>query len=342
MQTFDYPDQGEPDFPEGYSPQRGRRNAAPDAFQLNNILFSGTIDLDPEDLPSCEDTSSSVPATDSGISVSGISDEFPYGDLLVIDRMINSTGWKVPVEPGQELERLLKACLDLAKSDQDDENEACQKFYQESMTNSFLKVLTDNAVQQWSPETMDHIFGNTVTLVKLMALKVHSENIAFLKLMAIVFNPSSKFHHYNASRPSKTVPLSSQIPGEDVFARPTDFRAPKGFLIDLINHFGTEGGFQRLLEKFKSFENPPIDLIGAYLKPFGMCIELLTSSCIQSYMVPCTSIVTTYLENLSDGELKKETKVETRKDTLSGLIVTLKMILQRAPQDRSDLHTIGT
>ena len=66
--------------------------------------------------------------------------------------MVNSPGWKVPVEPGQELERLLKACLELARSEQDDENEACQKFYQDTLSNSFLKVLTDSAVNSWTPE----------------------------------------------------------------------------------------------------------------------------------------------------------------------------------------------
>ena len=73
-------------------------------------------------------------------------------DHNVPHRMVNSPGWKVPVEPGQELERLLKACLELAKSEMDDENEACQKFYQDTLSNSFHKVLTDSAVNSWTPE----------------------------------------------------------------------------------------------------------------------------------------------------------------------------------------------
>ena len=46
------------------------------------------------------------------------------------------------------------------------------------------------------------------------------------------------------------------------------------------------------------------------------------------------SITSDYVSNLSNEQLKKETKVETRNDTLSGLIQTLKMILHRAPQDK--------
>ena len=33
-------------------------------------------------------------------------------------------------------------------------------------------------------------------------------------------------------------------------------------------------------------------LVSTYLKPFGLCIDLLTSSCVQTYLVPCTLIVT--------------------------------------------------
>ncbi|KAL5247027.1 hypothetical protein ACHWQZ_G019033 [Mnemiopsis leidyi] len=322
-------------FPENYSARPSRRNASHDVFQLNNVLYGPDLEVD--ETQATFDTTSSVPATDSGISVSGASDEFPYADLATIDRMVNSPGWKVPVEPGQELERLLKACLELARSEMDDENEACQKFYQDTLSNSFHKVLTDSAVNSWTPEIQGYIFDNSVLLVKLMAAKIRSENMALLRLMAIVFNPTSKFHHYNASQPSKTVPPSSQIPGADIFARPTDFRVPKGWLVDLINNFGSDEGFQNLLDQFKAFTNPSLELVSTYLKPFGLCIDLLTSSCVQNYLVPCTLIVTNYVSNLSNEQLKKETKVETRNDTLSGLIQTLKMILHRAPQDKKTL-----
>ena len=38
-----------------------------------------------------------------------------------------------------------------------------------------------------------YIFDNAVLLVKLMAAKIRSENMALLRLMAIVFNPTSKY-----------------------------------------------------------------------------------------------------------------------------------------------------
>ena len=52
-----------------------------------NPKLSGP-DLEVDEAQAGFDTTSSVPATDSGISVSGASDEFPYADLATIDRQI--------------------------------------------------------------------------------------------------------------------------------------------------------------------------------------------------------------------------------------------------------------
>eukprot|EP00116_Pleurobrachia_bachei_P004187 sb/3464449/ len=217
---------------------------------------------------------------------------FSYADLATIERMVGNAGWKVPVEPGQELERLLKAAIELAKTGADVDHEGCQRFYEDSLTNSFTKILTDSAINNWSPEIQGYIFDSTVLLVKLMAVKL--DNMPLLRLMSLVFSPASKFHHYNASQPSRTTPPSSQIPGNDIYARPSDFRAPKGWLVDLINHFGAEGGFERLLENFK-------------------------------------------LSAMKVERLRKETKIEARNDTLTGLVATLKLILNRSPSDKKKL-----
>lgn len=47
-----------------------------------------------------------------------------------------------------------------------------------------------------------------------------------------------RFHTVNAIRVSETVPPGSDIPDEELYARPpSDSRAPRGWLVDLINRF---------------------------------------------------------------------------------------------------------
>ena len=42
----------------------------------------------------------------------------------------------------------------------DDENEACQKFYQDTLANSFHKILTDSAVNSWPAEIQVRYHGD--------------------------------------------------------------------------------------------------------------------------------------------------------------------------------------
>ena len=45
-----------------------------------------------------------------------------------------------------------------------------------------------------------------------------------------------RFHTFNAARVSETVPPGSDIPDEQLYARPPpDSRSPRGWLVDLIN-----------------------------------------------------------------------------------------------------------
>lgn len=48
----------------------------------------------------------------------------------------------------------------------------------------------------------------------------------------------SRFHTFNAVRASETVPPGSDIPDEELYARPPpDSRSPRGWLVDLINRY---------------------------------------------------------------------------------------------------------
>lgn len=105
----------------------------------------------------------------------------------------------------------------------------------------------------------------------------------------MMLNPfcfSCRFHTFNGTRPSETVPPGSQIPDYDLFARPPDPRNPRGWLVDLINLFGNLNGFKILLERFQSGKNLSVPVICALLRPFGLCYEMLTVPTIEKYFMP--------------------------------------------------------
>ena len=74
------------------------------------------------------------------------------------------------------------------------------------------------------------IINNTHRLVELCVAKLSQDWFPLLELLAMATNPHCKFHIYNGTRPSETVPAGAQLADDELFARPPDPRSPK------VNH----------------------------------------------------------------------------------------------------------
>ncbi|KTG47363.1 hypothetical protein cypCar_00025077 [Cyprinus carpio] len=224
---------------------------------------------------------------------------FPHTELAKLDDMINRPRWVVPVLPKGELEVLLEAAIDLCKKG-----------------NTFFGRC---------------IINNAHRLVELCVTKLSQDWFPLLELLAMATNPHCKFHIYNGTRPSETVPAGVQLAEDELFARPPDPRSPKGWLVDLINKFGTLNGFQILHDRFMSGQALNVQIIAALIKPFGQCYEFLTLQTVKKYFLPIIEMVPQFLENLTDEELKKEAKNEAKNDALSMIIKSLKNLASRVP-----------
>ncbi|CAL1289008.1 unnamed protein product [Larinioides sclopetarius] len=280
---------------------------------------------------------------DEGVDLpEGQEPDFPVAELARLDEMINRPRWVVPVLPKGELEVLLDAAINLSKSGLDTRSESCQRFYRDGLTISFTKILTDEAVSGWKFEIHRCIMKNCEHLVQLCVLKLNQDCLPLLELLAMVLNPNSKFHTFNGTRPSESVPTGSQLPDEEIFARPSDLRTPRGWLVDLINKFGNLGGFTLLLERFQSDNAISVPVIAALIRPFGMCHDLLTIHTIEKYFMPIVEIVPSFLDNLTDEELKKEAKNETKNDALSGIVKALKCLAAKVPNQETTVKNLET
>ncbi|XP_012278998.1 probable ubiquitin carboxyl-terminal hydrolase FAF-X [Orussus abietinus] len=267
--------------------------------------------------------------------------DFPHAKLAMLDEKISSPRWVVPVLPEQELECLLQASIELCRKGIDVQSEACQRFFREGLTISFTKILTDDAVNSWKLNIHNCINTNCERLVELCILKLDEDWFPLLDLLAMVFNPNNKFHTFNAARVSETVPPGSNIPDEELFARPPpDSRSPRGWLVDLINRFGDFNGFEILLARFRSGRNLTVPVIYALLRPFGLCYELLTVQTIVKYLMPIVEMVPVILDNLTDDELKKEAKNESKNDAISAIIKAIKCLVSRVPHQEEMIKNL--
>ncbi|XP_071949723.1 ubiquitin carboxyl-terminal hydrolase 9X-like isoform X2 [Antedon mediterranea] len=287
-------------------------------------------------------------ATGSGESVPEENNElqegeeppFPHDELARLDDMINKPRWVVPVLPKGELEVLLEATIDLCRRNLDGRSEACQRFFRDGLTISFTKILTDEAVSGWKFEIQRSIMKNTDLLIELCVAKLADDWFPLLDLLAIALNPLCKFHIYNGTRTPESVPSGAQINNNDLYARHTDSRTPKGWLVDLVNKFGSLNGFDVLANRFASDRSLSVSVIHAYLKPWGQCYEILTPNTIQKYFMVIVDRVINFLDSLSDEELKKESKNEAKNDALSSIIKSLKNLVARVPDTEEKIKTL--
>lgn len=213
--------------------------------------------------------------------------DFPHDKLTSLDEKISNIRWVVPVLPDQELECLLRVSTELAKKNLDTKSEACQRFFRESLTVSFNKIIQDDAVSSWKPNIHFCIQQNCLKLVELCVAKLPHDWFPLLDLLAMIFNPSTKFHTFNSARSSETAGPNCSLSEEELYARVSpDLRNPRGWLVDLINKFGEHHGFHILLERFQSGSNLSVSIVHALIKPFGFCYEFLTPHTIHKFMLP--------------------------------------------------------
>lgn len=110
-----------------------------------------------------------------------------------------------------------------------------------------------------------------------------------------------------------------------------------GWLVDLINRFGSQGGFDLLLKRFKNPAGLNVSIIFSLLRPFGRCAEFLTRHTAEKYFTFVLRAVPQILENLSDDELKKET---AKSDIISSVIKCLKALQSRSTESEEQMKTL--
>ena len=179
---------------------------------------------------------------------------------------------------------------------------------------------------------------NCERLIELTCTKIQDDWFPLLDMLAMVLNPNNKFHMYNSSRACESIQPGTNE--DQLFAQPIDQRLPKGWLVDLINKFGKHGGFQKIHDRIIAGSNLSVPLIYSLIRPFGMCHELITLKTAKTIFLPIIEAVPKFLENLTDEELKKEAKNESKNDTISAIVKSLKSLASLVPGQEENIKSL--
>lgn len=89
----------------------------------------------------------------------------------------------------------------------DEECESCMRFYRDGLTVSFMKILTDEAVNSWKYNIHYCILNSCVKFMQLCALHLKRDNSYLLELLSVVLDPDNKFNTFNVSRQATNSPF---------------------------------------------------------------------------------------------------------------------------------------
>ncbi|XP_064393950.1 probable ubiquitin carboxyl-terminal hydrolase FAF-X [Halichondria panicea] len=264
--------------------------------------------------------------------------EFPVKVLTSLDEQLNRPKWVVPVRPGDELEKLLKFSIVMCREGRDVNSEPCQRFFRDGLSTSFVRILTDEAVSTWKPDIQRDIYNNTKLLVELCTTKLDQDWFVLLELLGTALNPNSKWQLFNCNMLPDTCPKGTDV--EKLFAFPVEGKNIKvyGWLLDMLNYFGKSGGFQTLHDRIVKGDNLTVPLVAALIKPMGYCADYISERVFQTFLVPVVDKVISFLKELSDEALKKESTSEAKSDTFSSIMKSLRHLCRRIPA-REDIET---
>lgn len=82
----------------------------------------------------------------------------------------------------------------------DEECEPCGRFYRDGLTVSFMKILTDEAVNSWKYNIHQCILNSCIKFLQLCSLHLKRDNSYLLDLLGVVLDPDNKFNTFNISR----------------------------------------------------------------------------------------------------------------------------------------------
>ena len=77
-----------------------------------------------------------------------------------------------------------------------------------------------------------------------------------------------------------------------------------GWLMDLINLFGSRGGIELLVSRFTSGEDLDAGQMAALLLPMGQCVKFLVKEIVCPILLPAVNQALQYVASLEEKQLR--------------------------------------
>ncbi|KAF8763443.1 Ubiquitin carboxyl-terminal hydrolase 24 like protein [Argiope bruennichi] len=247
---------------------------------------------------------------------------FPTTNLYELESRIFTDQWSIPFKKEESLGKCLISATQLAEEGLCEVNDSCRKFIEHVLPEAFKKLLTSGAVRNWGLDIQEGVRSMLHLLINLITTRLKTDPVpeSLLQVLEKAFDPESEFHIKNKHKTVSSAHwLDSVFVPEQAYAVSRNSIEPYGWLVDLINRFGQQNGFESIQHRFSG------DITGtgmaALLSPLAKSAEFLNPNKVCQHLSPCMDIAVRYIKSLSDNDIKSKSVC-----SISDLLKSMKVL----------------
>ncbi|CAM1321691.1 USP24 (predicted) [Pycnogonum litorale] len=242
--------------------------------------------------------------------------EFPTTNLYELESRVFTDQWSIPYKKDESLGKCLVSATRLAEEGLCEADENCKRFVDKALPESFKKLLTTLAVRKWNADIQEGIYNMSMLLIDFVVERLRHDPVPIDLLnscLVTVFDPENQFHSKNRLKEPESDKWDKIFGADGPYAicpSSSDEKDPCGWLVDFINKFGEQGGFEEIQKTLKTQDGDittQLQSIAALLKPLGICAEYLKAERICPLLSPFMENSVHVIVNLTDNDLKNKT-----------------------------------
>ncbi|KAK8401660.1 hypothetical protein O3P69_001054 [Scylla paramamosain] len=272
------------------------------------------------------------PSYDEAGGIDGSSMEFPTTNLYELESRVFIDAWSIPYKRDESLGKCLISAARLAEEGLCDADESCQRFMERCLPECFHKLLNNGAVRRWGMEIQEGVFNMLDLLTNLVIVRLKHGPVpeTLLKnVYALAMDSECEWNQKNKNRPAA-------FTGDIIYAKSTSQFEMYGWLMDLINMFGSRGGFELVANRFTSGEDLDAGQMAALLLPLGQCVKFLVKDVVCPVLLPAVNQALQYVASLEEIQLRGQ--ISSCYDLLEAVRLLCASLWPEKVQRTSDLR----
>ncbi len=253
---------------------------------------------------------------------------FPVSAFYELESRVFQDNWSIPYKKEEAFGRCLRAATKLAEENLMAEDEYCAKFHDRILPEAFKKLLSSHATQRWQGEIQEGIFDMLELFLDLVVARLkapsppHPVPVLMLQVLATAFDTKVEWNFKNRHKETRgrwTNLGADRAPHAGVvFAEGGRVGVEQfGWLCDLINQFGENGGFDLITAGMDRPEATVRDM-AALITPVANCADLLRRDGLDASLSACMTKAFKCVEGLEDKDLKSK-EISALSDLLAAL-----------------------